>query len=327
MTTSLRASAAVGPEARRPPKILYVLGTQRGGTTIAGRVMGQVPGFAFLGELRKLWQVGLPEGRRCGCGKGYEACEVWSAVLPKVLAATDAVQAQRWQEAAAPDRRSSLRAWQLSRGGGRAGKPAVQRYESLLAATYVALAEATGARVLVDTSKLPADAVLVSHMGDVDPYFVELVRDPRGTVHSALRRSGDMAGLHARQGVAGSAGWLVRHLAATALRRQVGPERSLMVTYERLVSDPRGVLDEIAGLVGEPPLEGPVVVDGRVALDVAHTPIGGGRFGPASVELTRDDRWVGALSTADRVVVSALTWPLARHFGYRRSPLTLEEPA
>ena len=319
MTTPTAASLPASSDGqRRRPKVLYVLGTQRGGTTIAGRVIGQLSGFAFVGELRKLWQVGLPEGRTCGCGASYAACPVWSAVLPKVVGSTDVALMQRWQEAAAPDRRSSLHAWRLGRAGHERPGSAVQSYASLLAASYLALAEATQARVLVDTSKLPADAVLVSRLADVDSFFLELVRDPRGTVHSALRRSADPTGLHARQAVSGSAGWLVRHLAAGALRRRVGPSRSMVITYERLIADPQAVLDEVAGFMGEPQTGSDVVTDHRVALDVAHTPIGGGRFGAVSVGLTEDDRWHSAMSTADRRIVSSLTWPLARHFEYFR---------
>jgi Sulfotransferase family len=319
MTTSAAANVpAAGRGQHRRPKVLYVLGTQRGGTTIAGRVIGQLAGFEFVGELRKLWQVGLPEGRSCGCGQSYAACPVWSAVLPKVVGNTDVAAMQRWQEAAAPDRHSSLHAWRLGRAGDERPGTAVQSYADLLAATYAALTEATRARVLVDTSKLPADAVLVSRLADVDSFFLELVRDPRGTVHSGLRRSADPTGRHVRQAVSGSAGWLVRHLAAGTLRRKVGPSRSMVLTYERLMADPQTVLDEVAGFVGEPQTSRDVVTDHRVALDVAHTPIGGGRFGAVSVGLTRDDRWLSAMSTADRRIVSSVTWPLARQFEYFR---------
>lgn len=302
------------PETSRP-KVLYVIGTQRGGTTIAGRLIGRLPGFEFVGELRKLWQVGLPEGRRCGCGLAYAECPVWSTVLPAAVGRTPVARMQGWQHVAAPDRHSSLTAWRLGRSP--SGTTAdVASYSTLLGSTYQALHEATGARVLVDTSKLPADAVLVSRLPVVDAYFLELVRDPRGTVHSAVNRSGGPSRLHARQAVTGATGWVARHLAARALMRRVGPQRAMAVTYERLVAEPAAVLDEIAALVGEVPAGREVVTDGQADLGVAHTPIGGGRFGPVTVDLRRDDRWITAMSRADRRLVSSLTWPLARRFGY-----------
>jgi hypothetical protein len=276
-------------------------------------LIGELPGFAFLGELRKLWQVGLPQGRSCGCGLPYDECPIWSVVLPKI--GMDAAMPKRWQEVAAPDRRSSLHAWQLSRGNG-ADDADVAAYSELLGEAYRALSEATGARVLVDTSKLPADAVLVSRLPDIDAYFLELVRDPRGTVYSALRRGEGSAFARLRQTVIGSAGWLVRHAAARRLLQSVGSERAMVTTYERLVGDPDTVLAEVARFVGEPATENAVVIGGRADLGVAHTPIGGGRFKAVSVELSRDDRWVSSMSGTDRRVVGMLTWPLARRFGY-----------
>lgn len=297
-------------------KVLYVVGTQRGGTTIAGRLMGELPGFAFVGELRKLWQVGLAEGRACGCGLGYEVCGVWSAVVPAMLATTDVATMQRWQRAAAPDHRSSLQAWRLARGGVLHGSSAVRSYATLLGATYSGLASATGADVIIDTSKLPADAVLMSDLDGIDAYLLQLVRDPRGTVYSAIRRSSRGRGRRLRQAISGSTGWTVRHAAGAALRRRLGPRRSLVVTYEDLVAHPNAVLARIAGFLGQTPPAAPIVVGRDVQFGVAHTPIGGGRFRPTSVELARDDRWMTSLGTVDSVVVSTLTRPLARHFGY-----------
>ena len=304
------------------PKVVYVLGTQRGGTTIAGRLLGELPGFAFLGELRKLWQLGLAEGRRCGCGKSYADCEVWSAVLRQVLVGRDVARVQRWQSVAAPDRRSSLQARRLVRDGDRRHADAVDAYGSTLGDTYRALASVTGARVLVDTSKLPADAALVGGLGDVDAFLLHLVRDPRGVVHSTIRRSTPGPGAHVRQSVAGSAGWLVRHLAAAALVRSVGPDRSVVISYEDMVSDPNAMLERVAALLGEAAPPAPVVSDGLTHLGVAHTPIGGGRFRPQTVTLALDQRWATDLGAVDRVVVTGLTQPLARRFGYRVSAPT-----
>jgi len=298
-------------------KVLYIVGIQRGGTTIAGRLIGQLPGFAFFGELRKLWQVGLAEARTCGCGLSYGECDVWSAVVLRMLAAADIATMQEWQQAAVPDRHSSLHAWRLARGRGDGHGPAARSYASLLSTTYAGLAAATGARVIIDTSKLPADAVLVSQMDEVDLYIVQVVRDPRGTVYSMMSRSGPGPGFHPAQAVGGSTGWLVRHLTGIAVRHRVGPEHSMMVTYEELVADTDAVLARIAGLVGEPRSSHSIVRDGTVDLGVAHTPIGGGRFGTRTVELAPDDRWMAGLGTRDRLVVSTLTQPLAHHFGYR----------
>lgn len=310
-----RARAAVDATSERV-KVLYILGTQRGGTTIAGRLLGQLGGFEFVGELRRIYEVGVVEDRRCGCGRRYDECDVWSAVLPGVLAGVEPTEIQRWQRLAIPRYRSSLGAlYQRNRSQ----DDAVRRYGRVMSDTYRALTAATGARVIVDSSKSPAEASLLADLDSLDVFVLHIVRDPRGTVHSSIRRAkGESSRAdHLRQAVSGSAWWLLRHLTAAALRRRQGAGRSMLVSYEAMTADPNGVMRAVAGLVGEPPPGRETVVDGVAPLRVAHTPTGAGRFAAGSVELVRDDRWRSELSSPERLIVTALTRPLARRYGYR----------
>lgn len=294
-------------------KVLYILGTQRGGTTIAGRLAGELPGVTYVGELRKLWETGFAGGRRCGCGRSHDDCPVWSTVLPRVLRDIDPAEVKRWQEAALPSRRI-WRNWEQLRGRSAASN-AAQAYGEVCAATFGALAEASGARVLVDGSKLPGDARLLARVEGVKPYFLHVVRDPRGTVCSSLRRAegggAQRPGAAAR--VAGA--WVSRHLLSSTLRRAAAADRFLVLRYERLIEAPNESLRAIAGLLGEPD-PGEVVVDGTARLSTAHTPIGGGRFQAATVALVRDDRWRTELSLVDRWITTAMTAPLAARYGY-----------
>src|SRR5687768_7919448 len=85
-TPTPHAMTTTGPPApgTTPTKVLYVLGSQRGGTTILGRLLGTIDGVEFGGEMRNLWGRGLRGPRSCGCGKGQWDCEVWSRVLAEL---------------------------------------------------------------------------------------------------------------------------------------------------------------------------------------------------------------------------------------------------
>lgn len=305
-------------------KVLYILGNQRGGTTIAGRLIGELPGFAFVGELRKLWEVALPEGRRCGCGKNYSQCPVWSRVMP-VLADFGASAAQGWQRQVVPVTHSWWHAWHLSRQAPHRRPPAVRSYAAALCSTYEAWAAATGARVVVDGSKLPADAYMASLCDGLEVYFLEIVRDPRGVLGSQLRRldAERRRGFNPRHDLYGAAAWTSRHLACRWLRRRLGSHRFLTVSYERLVAEPLACLAEISVLVGESVALPDVADDGTVHLGTAHTPIGNGRFGPTAVRLERDDRWVTDVSRKDILLTTILTGWLAGRFGYPLRPVAV----
>src|SRR5438067_9142701 len=61
---------------------------------------------------------------------------------------------------------------------------ALDRYAPLAASLYRAIADVTGAKVVVDSSKRPSDAALLPLLEGVDPYFIHLVRDPRAVAFS-----------------------------------------------------------------------------------------------------------------------------------------------
>ncbi|HVV37154.1 MAG TPA: sulfotransferase [Acidimicrobiales bacterium] len=293
-------------------KVLYILGTQRGGTTIAGRVAGALPGFAYGGEMHRLWERGVGTEVRCGCGQRLAACPVWSRAMPAALAGTDAALARAWQRAAAPDRASAGKLARLL--SGRRGD-ADAKYAALTGRVYAAFADATNARVVVDASKLPTDAYVAAKSG-VDAYVLHVVRDPRGIAYSLARRADAEAHAHPRQVMLASALWAGRNATAVALRHVVGADRFLTLRYEDLAADPSGTMARVACFVGEDAVL-PVGTDGTVLLPTAHTPTGEGRFVARPVALSEDRAWVAALGAADFRLTTALTAPMRWRYGYR----------
>ena len=306
-----------------PTKVLYVLGTQRGGSTIAGRVIGAQPGFAFGGEVRRLWARGVGPGRTCGCGLGFDACPLWSKVLPEALVdGVTAAQVTAWQEEVAPHDhswRGAERVVRASRPGARPW-PALERYRTVMARMYTAMARALDARVLVDASKLPADAAVLMGIDGVEASVLHLVRDPRGVVHSQLRRRAPSGGVQRARVLPLAGAWAVRHGAARRLARGRGDAGWLELRYEDFATDPGPALARVSELLGEQPQ--PVPPDGRYDLAEVHT-AGGPLPAETDVVLRRDDRWQTELPAPERVVATTATLPLLLRFGY---PLSRSGP-
>jgi hypothetical protein len=193
-------------------------------------------------------------------------------------------------------------------------------YGELLASTYLALAEATGARVVVDSSKLPTEGGLVADIDGIEASLVHLVRDPRAVAYSLVRRSEGSAmafGAHPRQTLSGSVTWLARHGSSAAVCRPRVAGRSLVARYESMATDPNAFVRSVMSLIDEPAPATDIVEDGVFRSGPDHTPTGGGRFASAQVELRRDDRWKASLAPADRLLATAVTLPLAHRYGYR----------
>ena len=70
----------VPPRHLEKPRVLYLCGWGRSGTTIIDQVLGEVPGFTSVGELRSLWDTD-PATHKCGCGQVVNRCPLWGPLL------------------------------------------------------------------------------------------------------------------------------------------------------------------------------------------------------------------------------------------------------
>jgi hypothetical protein len=323
MNLGRRADHAGAPE--RWPKVLYIMGWGRSGSTIMDNLLGEIDGFFSAGELTYLWRRGLTEGRRCGCGEPVGDCHVWSSVLKTAFGEppTDAVnpaEIAAWQSAHVRVRHTA----RLLRPtpGAPETAPGLRSYIKVLSRLYRAIAEVTGARVIVDSSKRPSDAAVLRLVPDISVFYVQLVRDPRAVAYSWTRRKVQPDRDHPAEMVPhgpvdSTLSWLGWNLAGEALRRRHGVSRSLVVRYEDFVARPREALGDMTELVGEgrPPL--PIEGERTARLARNHTVSGNpSRFKTGTIELREDTEWLSRQTGRDRALVTALAMPLLARYGY-----------
>src|SRR5262245_16234316 len=139
-------------------KVIYIAGWGGSGTTIIDNVLGQVDGWRSTGELHALWP-GLRDGRyRCGCGKWIGNCDFWSSVVDRGVGKTGRIEPDPdtivgWQDRTARMRRfaSVLRSLR-----GATPRWQIASYAAISHRLYSSIAEVSGARVIVDSSKVPS---------------------------------------------------------------------------------------------------------------------------------------------------------------------------
>ncbi len=312
-------------------RVLVIGGWGRCGSTLLDMMLGQLDGFVSAGEVRELWLRGVAEDRPCGCGAPFSACAFWTEVGAEAFGGWDRLDLDRVLRV----RYRRDRAWALPAllvGPRRRSVDGdLAHYLDALSRLVAGISTVAGARVVVDSSKLPSHTLLLQQAGGLDVRLVHLVRDSRGVAYSVRK--------HVVKTVShGNPTLLPRHGAVTAALRydlyngvhhalEVRERRHgrelLRVRYEDLVSDPERWLVEVARHADErAPTDVPFLEKGRVRLAPNHLVDGNPvRFSHGALPLHLDAAWHHQLGAGDRRIVTALTRPLLARYGYPVTPV------
>ncbi len=309
------------PEDRKV-KVLYIAGWGRSGSTILGRVLGQIESFFLVGELLHIWDRGLIENRLCSCGMPFGECPTWQEILFRAFegARVDAQELVRLHE-------HGLRTRHLLASSRKRLQARVDRmgeYPRVLEKLYRGVQHVSQSRVIVDTSKFPSYGYILQNVPGIELYILHLVRDPRAVAYSweskrkpTMDRRDEPNNLMTPHGfVESSLVWDEWNLAVESTWRRK-PERYMLLRYEDFVESPRNSVERILRFLGEEGASSPFVGEREITLGVPHTFSGNpDRFQSGTSTIKPDEGWRDRLSVARRAAITALTWPGLVWYGY-----------
>jgi hypothetical protein len=234
MTNASRSQPAAAPQqldASAPaavrPKLVYVLGTGRSGSTILGIALGNCEGIFYAGELH-LWlgRAGKPPL------KGAERERFWDAVREQVTPGMSAAEVRSLEQSTAV----------FDIRGRRARRRLRKRYREIAADLCQAVARTAGATHVVDTSHFPRRARQLQALDSIDLYVILLVRDPQAVVASYSRDDRDFPRFNT---VTTNLYMWLTHLLSLFVFLRHPRDRRLLVHYESFIEQPERVLGEI----------------------------------------------------------------------------------
>jgi hypothetical protein len=303
-------------------KVLYIAGVGRSGSTLLERMLGAVPGSVNTGEVNAIFSRVANQDQRCGCGEPFSACPFWSSVGEAAFGGWSAVtgrvsglQPRLVRQRHVPRMLSGV-------------MPATYRdelaeYLDIHHRLYRAIAEVSGAEVVVDASKSTAQLFALRRTPGLDLRVVNLVRDSRGVANSWNKsgivkpqsRDGDLMGTYAPHRLAVL--WATLQLECSVLR--AAAPYSTRVRYEDLVTAPRTTVERALREVGLPPAPEALahIGEGSVELAPSHGVAGSRtRFTTGRIDLHVDNAWRSSLPSGARRVVTAVTLPQLVGYGY-----------
>ncbi len=311
------------PAASRP-RVVFVLGTGRSGSTILDLLLGAHPDIQGVGELCNVVRSGWIAGQYCSCGRRATECDFWQAVREVWREESAGADPRRYEyllQAFEQRTMSALRlAW--TRRASRLSLPlragvAFRDYAEQTAALYRAIAAVSGRSIVVDSSKNPARALALLHLerdfGSIDLRIVHLVRDVRGFAWSnrksfrkdeAKGLQTDWAGLPVWKS---ALVWVYVNLWSDYVRARHDRRRKLFLRYEDLVSRPEASLASLADVSSVDPAPWLELLKTERPLRPGHMVAGNRVRMEREISLRPDVEWKTRLSPAEKRVC----WMLA----------------
>ena len=303
------------------PKVIYIGGHGRSGTTIVDRVLAEVTGGFSAGEIHRFWAYGLARDWTCSCGVKLRNCDFWGDVLQQSFSkcgCTEEEVLEAWRTVARPRSLLSLRYPRLrtSRFQSR-----LSRYRSCLSTLYRTVSQRSGKRVIVDSSGSPLHGYVISGLRDVEVAMIHLVRDARAVAFSNRKRKPNPseptpgARMGTKPVLRVSITWMLYNYLLEGLETEV--DEYQLAKYEEIFSTPKREFETVASEMGVESEVGRVLERDKIRLSSKH--IGQGnpvRYNRGVEKLEPDTEWIDKMSQVRSKIVFFICKKVLEKYSY-----------
>jgi hypothetical protein len=316
----MRCSARKGDMANPNPRVVFIGGQGRSGSTLLARLLATHPSVVSVGELMYVAERGFYGRELCSCGVPFDRCAFWQKVLAEL---TDGCPEEWFSRFRALQmrvaRRRSLPKILMAQLLPTRTRVEAGRYSEMLGQLITAVGKVSGAQVVVDSSKEPVHGFHLGRSVAVRLSTVHLVRDCRAVTFSLrrvrVRREVQAETVYMANLSSGRSAflWLLLNAMAEFLGRREGNYR--LVRYESLAGRPDDVVGRLAAALGVGNRGGDAggpTGESPSGHEVSGNPM---RFKPLG-SIEPDDRWVQGLPRRDFVISTLVGWPLLLRYRY-----------
>lgn len=322
-----------------PIPLVYLLAASHSGSTLLAMLLGSHPDVCTVGEL-KATSLGAVETYRCSCGAPIRQCAFWADITAAMIARGIPFDIGR----AGTDLRSDANAYvrrllkPLHRGPALEAlrdmalnlsprwRTHLRRVNAANTALVSSIKERTGARVIVDSSKIGIRLKYLLRNPAFDVKVVRVIRDGRAVALTYMdpERFADAKDPRLRGGGAGAPRdaerlpltraareWRRSNEEAEALLSTLPSSRWTEVRYESVCAATSETLNRVFTFAGVAPGRAPA----EFRSVVQHV-IGNGMRLDTTSDIRLDDRWRSALTAGDLREFDAVAGDLNRRLGY-----------
>lgn len=297
------------------PKLVYIAGYGRSGSTLLSIMLGQQREIFGAGEIITLARHVWENNEYCSCGSPIQTCVFWRKTIDLWFEGQGATFLSDY--AKLQDRFESM--FGISRMLRHTlERSRFEEYSRHTLRLLRTIAAQSDRHLVVDSSKHPGRAAALASIPGLEVYVIHLVRDGRGVAWSLLKsyerdeRVGLQKEIRPKPVIRTAFRWATVNLATEFLAARLGKRRLIRVRYEDFTRDPGESLTKIGDMIG-------VVLDTIQAgkpLEPGHQMAGNRLRMSAAIELSPDIKWKSQMPDRKQALFTRLCAWLLRRYGY-----------
>jgi len=304
--------------------LAYILSANFSGSTLLAMLLGSQREAVTIGEMRAP-AIGDPDAYICSCGEPIKKCSFWvkvnAAMARRGVPDFDITEAR----ISIHDSRSRyvqrllnpmphgplLEAVRTTALALSPSWPAhLREVHQRNTALVESLREVTGARIVIDSSKISLHLKYLLRCPALNMKIIRLVRDGRAVTNSALVR-GLKRDTRQESVAAAALSWRRNNEASEVVLEGLPKSESIFLQYEELCREPEATLRRICEFLGMDTRE--IVLDFRVKTQ--HV-LGNDMRLKSGSDIRLDERWRTALSQEDLEIFDEVAGEMNRKYGY-----------
>ena len=305
-------------------KLIYIIGAGRSGSTLLERLLGQHGEIFAAGELKQIWERSFVENQLCGCGKDFLQCEVWEKISKVFFKKIDDFNVDKIIQAHKKIDRVRFFPYLYLLKRKKKTNINIETINKYFYLLYRSIQEVTKKTYIIDSSKHPQFAYILSMNDKIDLYVIHLVRDVGGVAYSWGKKkirpeiTGKVEHMPTYNVWVSSILWLVANKLSEIAGRQSKVYKR--IKYEDLASEPKKVLTDLFHFLNlNNETEDIFLCDNVAKLNKNHTVSGNPmRFRSGEIMLRQDEKWKENMCRKDKIISSILALPFSKKPPFKR---------
>ncbi len=304
---------------QKRPKIIYICGSGRSGSTLLDIILGNQKESVSVGELNFLHR--FAEGSEfCACTQTFNNCDFWPTIVTK------------WQELSSEkEPLETLKKYQnIFERFKTAHKgiyhyltksPSYKHYCHLVKTLYQAITETSGQEVIIDSSKNPLRAFYISSIKDLNFNVLHFIRDGRGVAYSLSKayekdvKKGIQTQMHPKPIWRTALFWMIVNLISHLVGLRY-PKKYIRVFYEDFLKDAPHLLDRLSNHFSISYDEIKTNLKEEKSFKTAHNVAGNRLRMNGAIKLKKTDPWRDDFPKKSQRIFNFIAFPLLWVYGY-----------